>query len=178
MQQYLKLSESLAKKNEALRDLVQQQQQTIKPPIEKDKLDLLTKLTDANLLKFIKYFEDTSIKFIRFKIKNNQILYGYEKDVKDVKDVKDGNRKYFEISKMILTYNNLLDTYNKKELEYLNPIQNQINRIRDSRVGAAKMVLMHVVTGQEFKFPMVMETIGLTTTLFKSTNIDFKQEDK
>jgi len=53
-------------------------------------------------------------------------------------------------------------------------IQNQINRIRDGRIGAAKMVLMHVVTGQEFKYPMVMETIGLTKTLFESTEIKLK----
>ena len=49
--------------------------------------------------------------------------------------------------------------------------QNQINRVKDARIGSAKMVLMHVVTGQDFKYPMVKETTDLTTTLFDSTEL-------
>ena len=51
-------------------------------------------------------------------------------------------------------------------------------RIKDARIGATKMVLMHVVTGQEFKNPMVLETIGLARTLYEATEIKFNIKPK
>jgi len=49
----------------------------------------------------------------------------------------------------------------------------QMLRIKDGRITATKMILMHLVTGQIFKHNMVEETIKLTDKLYKSTNIDF-----
>ena len=88
--------------------------------------------------------------------------------------------EYKELTEKINEFNSLLkcyksgygneDSFDKEKLK----VTNQINRIKDGRIGATKMVLMHVVTGQEFKYEMVKETIGLTTTLFDSTQINLK----
>ena len=68
------------------------------------------------------------------------------------------------ITEKINEFNSLLKCYksgygneepfDKEKLK----VTNQINRIKDGRIGATKMVLMHVVTGQEFKYEMVKET--------------------
>ena len=77
-----------------------------------------------------------------------------------------------------ILYEHYLSGYKSPETENidinLTKILNQINRIKDCRIGATKMVLMHVVTGQDYKHTMVEETIELTNTLFKSTEIDLK----
>lgn len=49
--------------------------------------------------------------------------------------------------------------------------QNQILRIKDARISATKMVLMHLVTGQSIKHNMVLETINLTNSLWDATQI-------
>lgn len=36
--------------------------------------------------------------------------------------------------------------------------------------------MMYVVTGQDYKYSMVKETIGLTNTLFDATQIDLKSD--
>jgi hypothetical protein len=54
--------------------------------------------------------------------------------------------------------------------------RNQIQRVKDARIGETKMVMMHVVTGQDYKYLMVKETIGLTNTLYDATQIDLKGE--
>ena len=48
---------------------------------------------------------------------------------------------------------------------------NQMLRIEESRISAAKMALMLLVTGQEYKHEMVKETMVLNSILFDSTNI-------
>jgi len=50
--------------------------------------------------------------------------------------------------------------------------QNEMIRIKDARISATKMVLMHLVTGQAIKHNMVLETIGLTTSLWNATQIN------
>ena len=51
---------------------------------------------------------------------------------------------------------------------------NQMDRIKDCRSSATKMVLMLLVTGQEIKHEMVKETMVLNETLYESTNIILK----
>lgn len=55
-------------------------------------------------------------------------------------------------------------------------LTNQMLRIKDKRITATKMILMHLVTGQLFKNPMVGETISLTKNLYDSTNIQFSKK--
>ena len=55
-------------------------------------------------------------------------------------------------------------------------IINQMSRIKDGRISATKMILMHLVTGEGYKHFMVKETIELTKKLFDST--DLKLNDK
>jgi hypothetical protein len=84
------------------------------------------------------------------------------------------------LQKTINDYNKLFGCYTngyKKNDQEQTQIYNQIMRIQDARIGATKMVLMHVVTGQEFKHPMVMETIGLTETLYQATQIQFNKKE-
>lgn len=50
--------------------------------------------------------------------------------------------------------------------------KNQMKRIKDAKISATKMVLMHLVTGQAIKHNMVLETIGLTTSLWNATQIN------
>ena len=75
-------------------------------------------------------------------------------------------------------YNKLVSCYNSDKPNpsdfQITLNSNQIQRIKDSRIGATKMVMMHVVTGQDYKYSMVKETIGLTNTLFDATQIDLK----
>ena len=62
-----------------------------------------------------------------------------------------------------------------KDIDCTNNIEiNQMNRIKDSRISAAKMVLMHLMTGQGAKHYMVDETMNLCRILFNSTRIDIK----
>lgn len=54
--------------------------------------------------------------------------------------------------------------------------ENQMHRVRDGRVAATKMTLMHLVTGQGIKHFMVGETVKLCTTLYNSTNLDLAEK--
>ena len=51
--------------------------------------------------------------------------------------------------------------------------QNQIARIKDGDSTATKMVLMHLVTGQNNKLPMVQETLNFAEVLWQNTQLDF-----
>ena len=55
-------------------------------------------------------------------------------------------------------------------------IVNQMSRIKDSRITATKMVLMHLVTGQNYKHGMVETTIDLAENLYDATNISFESD--
>jgi hypothetical protein len=49
---------------------------------------------------------------------------------------------------------------------------NQMWRIRTGQTTASKMVLMHLITGQTKKLPMVSETIGLVEELWNGTKLN------
>ena len=97
----------------------------------------------------------------------------YELEVKIKKNITKINDVVEEQEKIRKCYNYGLENMNVRadvEIE-----QNQINRIKDARCSSTKMVLMHVITGQGYKFPLVGETIELTKTLYKSTHIDLTE---
>ena len=50
----------------------------------------------------------------------------------------------------------------------------QMLRVKEGRCTATKMVLMHLVTGQDVKKNMVDQTIGLVKTLYESSDLDTK----
>jgi len=123
---------------------------------------------------------------------SNQELSNISSRLKiDVFKFESGDLKYGEnnisLKETLGNYNKLFEYYsngykientsgsNQVDLD-LTQIQNQIMRIKDARIGATKMVLMHVVTGQEYKHSMVMETIGLTETLYEATQIEFNKK--
>jgi hypothetical protein len=87
------------------------------------------------------------------------------------------NKSGDKIGDIILIYNNcqfLPSPLSSTRTQFDN-ITNQMLRIKDSRVTATKMVLMHLVTGQNYKHGMVEKTINLTENLWNATNISFKQ---
>lgn len=90
---------------------------------------------------------------------------------------KDDKKSSVNLNEIIDIYNKLVECYNANKPNnnfQITTNSNQIQRIKDSRIGATKMVMMHVVTGQDYKYSMVKETIGLTNTLFDATQIDLK----
>jgi len=91
---------------------------------------------------------------------------------------KDGKKSSKNLDDIVEYYNKLVVCYNMNKPDttdfQLTSNSNQMLRIKDSRIGATKMVMMHVVTGQDYKYSMVKETIGLTNTLFDATQIDLK----
>ena len=104
----------------------------------------------------------------------NSNLYYTNGKLKLSKDDKKSSKNLDEI---VEYYNKLLTCYNSNKPNknfQITSNSNQIQRIKDSRIGATKMVMMHVVTGQDYKYSMVKETIGLTNTLFDATQIDLK----
>ena len=114
-----------------------------------------------------------------------ELEYKEFNELKDGKNVKE-YRFYFtdgekSLNEVIDDYNNLLTCYdsglNKNKNIQIDTtiVKNQIERIKDASIAATKMVLMHVVTGQDYKNGMVLETIGLTNTLYDSTQIDLKE---
>lgn len=48
---------------------------------------------------------------------------------------------------------------------------NQMQRIIDGRSSATKMTLMHLVTGQNYKYPMVKNTLELCDLLYSATDL-------
>jgi hypothetical protein len=76
-----------------------------------------------------------------------------------------------DFNKLLVNYNTFATTDPPPNINY-QIIDNQVQRIKDSIMGATKMVLMHVVTGQVIKNTMVEETSRLSNTLFKSAEID------
>lgn len=149
----------------------------------------------TNAANFIK--SKTNFNGIDLKIANS---FGFEsfnkntiltnKVLKDLCDVFSLNELQYKESKFYFTdgkkslneviddYNNLLGCYDSVKTN--DPIdttivRNQIERIKDASIAATKMVLMHVVTGQDYKNGMVLETIGLTNTLYDSTQINLKE---
>jgi len=95
-------------------------------------------------------------------------LYFYKNALKIDMDISDIIKKAKEIPILSVLQQQVLDL----------PIRNQMLRIKDARITATKMILMHLVTGQQFKHDMVIETINLTENLYNSTNIKFsKNED-
>lgn len=87
---------------------------------------------------------------------------------------KDG-KKSKNLNEIVNYYNKLLAYYNASKPDenfQITSNSNQIQRVKDVRIGATKMVMMHVVTGQDYKYPMVKETIDLTNVLFSAVKID------
>lgn len=50
-----------------------------------------------------------------------------------------------------------------------------MDRVKDGRITATKMTLMLLVTGQDSKHNMVLETINLAQTLYDSSNIQISE---
>ena len=121
--------------------------------------------------------EDKSLSTIAKKF--NTDLYYNGKTLKLSKDNKKSTKNLNEI---IGDYNTLVGCYNANKPDSNNfqliSNSNQILRIKQSRIGATKMVMMHVVTGQDYKYSTVKETIGLTNTLFDATQIDLKGDNQ
>jgi Zn/Cd-binding protein ZinT len=124
------------------------------------------------------------------EIKNNINNITTDKDIKSLLDK--GYHIVIENNKYNL-YNNNDNIGNFKEIcekvkkiphaDYTtdkikkNKTTNQMLRIKDGRITATKMILMHLVSGQEYKHDMVKETIELTENLFNATNIKFNIQD-
>ena len=58
-----------------------------------------------------------------------------------------------------------------------NIIKNQMNRVKDSRIAATKMVLMHCITGQCEKQDMVDTTFTMCETLYDVTTLKLSDSD-
>jgi hypothetical protein len=68
---------------------------------------------------------------------------------------------------------NLLETSNEVDYYYYyTQSTNQMERIRKGECTATKMILMHLVTGQEQKTNMVLETLKLADDLWNNTQLD------
>lgn len=145
------------------------------------------KIKDIDQTKAEKYKEnkDSFESLITFK---NDLLYNIAKNFNSdlyysnekLKLLKNNNKSNEDLNKIVEYYNKLFECYNKykpNEKFQITTNSNQIQRIKDSRIGATKMVMMHVVTGQDYKYSMVKETIGLTNTLFEATQINLKDEE-
>jgi hypothetical protein len=137
-------------------------QQDVIDNLDKDKFNDLITLKNDNLETI-----SEKLKITKFTLTNNDLIYNTYKSLK--KTIDDYNKLY-----------KLYEPYSTNKNTDLIKIQtqNQIERIKDARIGATKMVLMHVVTGQVFKHTMVEETIKLTETLYKATEIDFNTSNK
>jgi hypothetical protein len=48
---------------------------------------------------------------------------------------------------------------------------NQMNRVREGKISATKMTLLHLVTGQSMKHPMVKNTLELCALLYDATDL-------
>jgi hypothetical protein len=56
------------------------------------------------------------------------------------------------------------------------PVDNQIRRVKDGRTFATKMTLMHLVTGENYKYEMVNNTLELCKLLFSATSLDIQKK--
>lgn len=116
---------------------------------------------DDSLLEIFKFFGITKLEYDGNKLFSPELKKSLEEIINDY-------------NKLLTCYNNSY-TDPQDNLDNLSLV-NQINRIKDGRIAAAKMVLMHVVTGQEFKYLMVKETTELTSMLFDSTEINLTEK--
>jgi hypothetical protein len=78
---------------------------------------------------------------------------------------------------------NIYEAYKPELIEILGKIKedkgalgdkvytNQIKRVKDGRIAATKLTLMHLVTGQVYKKDMVINTLKLCQLLYDSTDI-------
>ena len=150
--------------------------------IFKNYIDTQQNNINTTLAKEYKKEKEKFTKLIEYE---NPILYQISKNFNTNLYVdENSNIKFSEngkkLTEIIENYNKLLIQYNANKPDEKNfeitVNSNQIKRIKDSRIGATKMVLMHVVTGQDYKYPMVMETIGLTNVLFEASKINLGDE--
>ena len=140
--------------------------------IENEKLIKTQEATNKELQKKIKELEEKNL-----KLQNMKQVYNKE-DIKQILQLLKITSVKLEASEIMingtLKLKDILDKIKQilklKLLLKPNLVeQNMIKRIKDSILDATKMVLMHLVTGQAIKHPMVNETIGLTKIFWNST---------
>jgi len=141
--------------------------------ITKEKINELINYENIDLLKIYNILNKTLNSTLEFLYKNDNIYLCYTNSNDNIIETIESIKTLEEI---IEDYKKLFKCYNegyeyKIDSDDKTYIQNQINRVRDNRVSATKMVLMHVVTGQEYKYPLVVDTINLNNTLYESTQI-------
>ena len=108
----------------------------------------------------------------------SKLIYDYSGDFKFA-TIDDG---YTKLSKVLTDIEKLQDVkepWNKLQKSRANLSEanireyNQMSKIQDNSISAAKMILMLLVTGQGLKNKMVTETFDITSTLYEGTNISF-----
>ena len=156
---------------------------------EKIKSIQITKTNDSNYNGKYKPFVDqvkefaissTSNKLVNLlkQIGVSKLIYDYSGDFKFA-TIDDG---YTKLSKVLTDIEKLQDVkepWNKLQKSRANLSEanireyNQMSKIQDNSISAAKMILMLLVTGQGLKNKMVTETFDITSTLYEGTNISF-----
>lgn len=106
------------------------------------------------------------------KLKSNKLtLYIDDDEIMNINELKEKSNTLPNITS--------LESINEGTDELkLNKIKNQMLRIKDGRITATKMILMHLVTGQGNKHFMVNETIELAKTLYESTDLKLNDNEE
>ena len=111
--------------------------------------------------------DDKLIHFLR----NGYQIHKYDKNFVFYKNGKKIDKNVTEIIDLAKNIPDMNDSENIT-------IKNQMLRIKDSRSTATKMVLMHLITGQEYKKDLVSEIINLVKNMYDATNISFVSKEQ